>query len=83
MEKAMEQFQTDLLNSVEVLVESVRQMEAAEATRFASDGKVSVTVRLPVELVEVFRASGDGWQARMDAALADWLRMHGPTRTLM
>ncbi|MDV7210761.1 BrnA antitoxin family protein [Azotobacter beijerinckii] len=79
----MEQFQTDLLSSVEVLVESVRQMEAAEATRFASDGKVSVTVRLPAELVEVFRASGDGWQTRMDAALADWLRMHGPTRTLM
>lgn len=83
MEKAIEQFQTDLLNSVEVLVESVRQMEATEATRFASDGKVSVTVRLPTELVEAFRASGDGWQARMDAALADWLRMHGPTRTLM
>ncbi|WP_244541061.1 BrnA antitoxin family protein [Azotobacter beijerinckii] len=79
----MEQFQTDLLNSVQVLVASVQQMDAGEAAGLSPDGKVSVTVRLPTELVEAFRASGDGWQARMDAALADWLRMHGPTRTLM
>lgn len=83
MEKVMEQFQTDLLNSVQSLVESVRQMEATDAARFASDGKVSVTVRLPPEVVEAFRATGDGWQSRMDAALADWLRMNSSTRTLM
>ncbi|QQE87908.1 BrnA antitoxin family protein [Azotobacter chroococcum] len=79
----MEQFQTDLLNSVQTLVKSVRQMEAGEAVELPPDGKVSVTVRLPPELVEAFRATGDGWQARMDAALADWLRMNSPARTLM
>lgn len=83
MEKVIEQFQTDLLKFVQVLVDSVRQMEATDAARFASDGKVSVTVRLPPELVEAFRATGDGWQARMDAALADWLRMNSSTRMLM
>ncbi|MFD2836548.1 BrnA antitoxin family protein [Azotobacter vinelandii] len=25
-----------------------------------------------------FRASGPGWQTRMDAALADWLKEHDP-----
>jgi len=28
--------------------------------------------------VEQFRASGDGWQTRMDVALKDWLKTHSP-----
>ena len=40
--------------------------------------KVSTTIRLSPEVVEAFRAGGDGWQTRIDAALKDWLRTHSP-----
>ena len=40
--------------------------------------KERITIRLSQEVVERFRASGDGWQTRMDAALKDWLKTHSP-----
>jgi uncharacterized protein (DUF4415 family) len=40
--------------------------------------KERITIRLSQEVVERFRASGDGWQTRMDAALKDWLKSHSP-----
>jgi len=40
--------------------------------------KVSTTIRLSPDVVQAFRAAGDGWQTRMDAALKDWLRTHSP-----
>ncbi len=41
--------------------------------------KERITIRLSREVVEQFRASGDGWQTRVDAALKDWLKTHSPT----
>lgn len=41
--------------------------------------KERVTIRLSPEVVEPFRATGDGWQTRLDAALKDWLKTHTPT----
>jgi uncharacterized protein (DUF4415 family) len=43
-----------------------------------SPPKVSTTIRLSPDVVQAFRASGDGWQTRIDAALKDWLRTHSP-----
>jgi uncharacterized protein (DUF4415 family) len=40
--------------------------------------KVSTTIRLSPDVIEAFRAAGDGWQTRIDAALKDWLRTHSP-----
>lgn len=40
--------------------------------------KVSTTIRLSNEVVQTFRATGDGWQTRVDAALKDWLKTHSP-----
>ena len=40
--------------------------------------KVSTTIRLSPDVVHAFRASGAGWQTRIDAALKDWLRTHSP-----
>ena len=40
--------------------------------------KERITIRLSREVVEQFRASGDGWQTRVDAALKDWLKTHPP-----
>jgi uncharacterized protein (DUF4415 family) len=40
--------------------------------------KERITIRLSADVVERFRASGAGWQTRMDAALKDWLKDHSP-----
>lgn len=41
--------------------------------------KERITIRLSQEVVEQFRASGEGWQTRVDAALREWLKNHSPT----
>lgn len=41
--------------------------------------KERITIRLSREVVEQFRASGEGWQTRVDAALREWLKSHSPT----
>jgi uncharacterized protein (DUF4415 family) len=40
--------------------------------------KERITIRLSKEVVDRFRASGHGWQTRVDAALLDWLKTHSP-----
>ncbi len=40
--------------------------------------KERITIRLSPDVVQRFRATGDGWQTRVDAALQDWLRKHKP-----
>ena len=37
--------------------------------------KQQVTVRLDADLLAALRASGDGWQSRMNAALRAWLKL--------
>jgi uncharacterized protein (DUF4415 family) len=38
--------------------------------------KERITIRLSRDVVERFRATGEGWQTRVDAALQDWLENH-------
>lgn len=38
--------------------------------------KERVTIRLSQEVVQRFKATGTGWQTRVDAALQDWLKSH-------
>ena len=38
--------------------------------------KERITIRLSHEVVERFRATGDGWQTRVDEVLKDWLKTH-------
>ena len=40
--------------------------------------KERISIRLSPEVVTTFRASGAGWQTRLDAALKDWLKTHTP-----
>jgi uncharacterized protein (DUF4415 family) len=40
--------------------------------------KERVTIRLSPEVVQPFRETGAGWQARLDSALKDWLSSHKP-----
>lgn len=56
------------------------EAEAARATRMGRPPleapKIPVTIRYDRDIIEAFRASGDGWQTRMNAALREWLRDH-------
>jgi uncharacterized protein (DUF4415 family) len=36
------------------------------------------TVRYDSDVIEAFKATGKGWQTRMNAALRDWLKTHSP-----
>jgi uncharacterized protein (DUF4415 family) len=38
--------------------------------------KQRITIRLSPDVVDAFRATGKGWQTRMDEALRDWLKEH-------
>ena len=38
--------------------------------------KERITIRLSPEVVAHFRATGRGWQTRMDEALKEWLKTH-------
>jgi uncharacterized protein (DUF4415 family) len=40
--------------------------------------KVQLSLRLSPQVVEAFRASGEGWQTRIDIVLAEWLKTHSP-----
>ncbi len=35
--------------------------------------KLSTTIRLDADVMEAFRAEGEGWQTRINAALREWL----------
>ncbi len=41
-----------------------------------SGTKAQVTLRLDVDVVDKFRASGDGWQTRINDALKSWVQTH-------
>ena len=38
--------------------------------------KTRITVRLSPDVVDRFRATGQGWQGRMDEVLQNWLKDH-------
>jgi len=38
--------------------------------------KLPVSIRLSPEVLEYFRATGKGWQTRVDEVLKEWMRKH-------
>lgn len=44
----------------------------------ARSPKLALTIRYDADVVEAFKATGKGWQTRMNAALKDWLKTHSP-----
>ncbi len=41
-----------------------------------AETKVSTTVRFDAEVLSAFKATGRGWQTRMNDALKEWLKEH-------
>ena len=42
--------------------------------------KVAVKVRYDQDVIDAFRAGGEGWQTRMNSALREWADQHGLLR---
>ncbi|HIJ85644.1 MAG: phage associated protein [Magnetococcales bacterium] len=41
-----------------------------------SPTKERITIRISRDVLEVFRATGSGWQSRVDDVLKDWVATH-------
>lgn len=59
----------------EVLPESLQRKTGTRGPQRAPT-KERISIRLSPGVVQSFRATGAGWQARIDAALEDWLKKH-------
>ena len=71
----------DLANAVPftLLPESLRNnLSTRKRGPQKAPTKQLISVRFSTEVIERFRASGQGWQTRMDLALQDWLETHDP-----
>ena len=44
--------------------------------RPAGSDKTQIALRVDNETLAAFRATGAGWQSRMNAALSDWVKKH-------
>ena len=62
-------------DTYEVSSTEFKQMRRA-GRPVAAAPKERITIRLSPDVVERFRASGKGWQTRVDAALKEWLEDH-------
>jgi len=40
--------------------------------------KVSTTIRFDQDVLDALKASGKGWQTRVNDAMRDWLKTHSP-----
>jgi uncharacterized protein (DUF4415 family) len=62
-------------DTYELTAEDIARMRPVGRPK-AEVTKKRITIRLSPDVLEKFRASGAGWQTRIDSALRDWLRTH-------
>ena len=90
MDEEMKAFAADVLESIAQAKrgEAARTPTPAGVAAYRGRGrpvgsskegtKQAVTVRYSPDVLAAFRATGAGWQARMNDALKDWLQTHSP-----
>ncbi len=52
----------------------LQQFRRAPGRPQGSGKKEQVTLRIDAEILEQFRATGNGWQTRINDALRDWMK---------
>lgn len=52
------------------------QFRRGRGRPLGSGKKEQVTLRLDAEILEQFKATGNGWQTRINDALRDWTKHH-------
>ncbi len=62
--------------AAELMREEITHIRRGRAP--GSGTKSSTTVRLDNDILAAFKATGKGWQTRMNHALRDWLKTHSP-----
>ena len=58
------------------LVDLRKKLAQKRGRPVVSNPKVSTTMRFSPDVIDAFRATGKGWQTRMNDALIDWLKTH-------
>ncbi|MBS0300368.1 MAG: BrnA antitoxin family protein [Proteobacteria bacterium] len=56
--------------------EELRQFKKARGRPQGSGKKEQVTLRIDTDILEQFKATGNGWQTRINDALRDWIKQH-------
>ena len=54
----------------------LQQFKRGRGRPLGSGKKEQVTLRLDAEILEQFRATGNGWQTRINEVLRDWAKHH-------
>lgn len=54
--------------------EELQQFRRTRGRPQGSGKKEQVTLRIDTEILEQFRATGNGWQTRINDALRDWIK---------
>jgi len=67
----------DTIEITPELMERMKPFKARGRPR-VEHPKVQLSMRYDADIIDAFRASGDGWQTRINAALRDWLKTHSP-----
>ena len=44
------------------------------------EGTEQITLRLPRRVLRHFKATGKGWQTRVNEAIREWLKTHSPSQ---
>ncbi len=56
--------------------EELQQFRRTRGRPQGSGKKEQVTLRIDTEILEQFKATGNGWQTRINDALRDWIKRH-------
>lgn len=62
--------------TAEEMAAGVETQRRRRGRPLGSGTREQVAIRLDVDALDAFRASGPGWQTRMNAALREWLKEH-------
>ena len=57
-------------------VDAAEMLKPKRGRPISASPKAHVNIRLDSDIVEQFRATGRGWQTRLNAALKEWLKAH-------
>ena len=68
----------DAPDATALLHEDVARRRAGRPV--GSGNKEQVSIRLDRSVLAAFRATGKGWQTRVNDALSDWLKHHSPNQ---
>ena len=73
---ASEVLDAELYAGLIVMNKAANERKRGERGVQKSPLKVSTTIRFDQDVIEAFKASGKGWQSRINDAMRDWLKTH-------